>query len=94
MGGSIAISRVADFYHRHGFWATIRRLGVAAKRALFSSRSVLFYCDLATQVAPPKDLPSFLRVERKKSFADLSSEDLEAMMTVWNPKLIQRNMKE
>ncbi len=82
------------YYRRNGFWATIRRAGLAAKRALFSSRSVLFYCDLATQIAPPADLPSFLKVERKKSSAELSPEDLQAMTSFWNPKLAHRNMKE
>jgi ribosomal protein S18 acetylase RimI-like enzyme len=94
MSVSLAISRFADYYRRHGFVATIRRAGVAAKRSLFSSRSVLFYCDLATQTAPPKDLPSFLRVERKKSFAELSPDDMQEMMSVWNPKLVKQNMTE
>jgi len=67
---------------------------VAAKRALFSSRSVLFYCDLATQTAPPKDLPSFLAVEPKKSSAELSPEDMQGMTSVWNPTLVQQTMKQ
>jgi hypothetical protein len=67
---------------------------VALKRGLFSSRSVLFYCDLATQTLPPRELPAFLKVERKKSLAGLNPADLEAMTSVWNPQLVQRNMKE
>jgi ribosomal protein S18 acetylase RimI-like enzyme len=94
MAISTAISRFVDYYQRHGFAATLRRMAMGVKRSLSSGRSVLFYCDLATQTAPPRDLPSFLRVERKKSFAELSPEDLEAMGSVWNPKLVQQVMKE
>lgn len=94
MGISTAISRFTDHYRRNGFWATIRRAGLAVKRASFSSRNVLFYCDLATQGTPLRDIPSFLKVERKRSLAELSGEDLQEMTSFWNPELAQRNMKE
>jgi len=55
---------------------------------------VLFYCDLATLTAPRADLPSFLKVERKKSSTDLSPEDLEAMTSFWNPRVAQGNIRE
>jgi ribosomal protein S18 acetylase RimI-like enzyme len=94
MAISTAISRFSNYSRRHGLWATVRRTGVAFKRALFSSRSVLFYCDLATQTSPPRELPTFLKVDRKKSFSELNPEELEAITSVWNPQLVQRNMKE
>lgn len=94
MGISTSISRFTDYFRRHSLWATIRRAHLEARRALFSSRSVLFYCDLSTLTARPANLPSFLRVERKKSSAELSTQDLEEMTSFWNPKLAQRNMKE
>jgi ribosomal protein S18 acetylase RimI-like enzyme len=94
MAVSTAISRFTDYYRRHGFNATVRRASAAVTRALFSSRSVLFYCDLGTLTSPPVDLPSFLKVERKSSSAELCPEDLEALTSFWNPKLAQRNMKE
>jgi ribosomal protein S18 acetylase RimI-like enzyme len=94
MAISTAISRFTNYYRRHGLPATAQRAWVAIQRSLFSSRSVLFYCDLATQTSPPPELPSFLRVERIKSLAELNSEDLEAMTGFWNPKLAQQNMKE
>jgi ribosomal protein S18 acetylase RimI-like enzyme len=94
MAISTAISRFSDYSRRHGLWATVRRIGVALKRALFSGRSILFYCDLATQTSPPRELPTFLKAERIKSLAELNSEDLEAMTSVWNPQLVRRNMKE
>jgi len=94
MAISTAISRFSSYSRRHGLWATVGRTGVALKRALFSSRSVLFYCDLATQTSPPRELPAFLKVERRKSLAELNPEELEAMTSVWNPQLVQRNMRE
>jgi ribosomal protein S18 acetylase RimI-like enzyme len=94
MGISSSISRLGAYYARHGFVAAIRRAALAARRALFSNRSVVFYCDLARQSAPRADLPSFLKVERKKSSAELSPEDLQAMTSFWNPKLAHRNIKE
>jgi ribosomal protein S18 acetylase RimI-like enzyme len=94
MGISSSVSRLGAYYTRHGFVETIHRAGLAARRALFSSRSVLFYCDLATQAAPSADLPSSLKVERKESAAELSHGDLQEMISVWNPKLAQRNIKE
>jgi ribosomal protein S18 acetylase RimI-like enzyme len=86
-------SRLAAYYTRHGLWATIRRAGLAIRRALFSNRMILFYCDLHRQTSPPADLPSFLKVERKTSAAELSPEDLQAMTSFWNPKLTRRHMK-
>ena len=94
MAVSTAVSRLADYYRRRGFAATLRRAAVAVKRSLFYGRSVLFYCDLATLAAPPPDLQGGLKVEQKKGFAELSPEDLEAMTSFWNPKLAQRNIKE
>jgi ribosomal protein S18 acetylase RimI-like enzyme len=94
MGISSSISRLGAYYARHGFVAAIHRAALAARRALFSNRSVLFYCDLATQSAPRADLPSFLKAERKKSSAELSPEDLQAMTSFWNPKLAHRNIKK
>jgi len=94
MGISTSITRLSEFYRRHGSWATIRRASVAAMRALFSGQSVLFYCDLARLITPVPALPSFLKVERKRSSAELRPEDLEALTSFWNPKLANRNLKE
>ena len=46
MAISSSFSRLTAYYTRHGFVATIRRAGLALKRALFASRMVVFYCDL------------------------------------------------
>lgn len=94
MGISGQIDRLTEYHRRHGFRATIQRAGLAARRALFSGRSVLFYCDMSRLTAPPAELPSFLKIERKRSEAELSPEDLTEMTSSWNPKLARRNIKE
>jgi GNAT superfamily N-acetyltransferase len=89
-----SISRLSAYYTRHGFGATIRRAGLAAKRALFSGRMVVFYCDLAKQPTTPLNIPSSLKVERLRSYADLNPQDLQEIINVWNPKLAHRNIRE
>ena len=94
MGFSTSISRFADYHRRNGFRATIRRIGLAAKRSLFSNRMVLFCCDLSVLTSSTADLPGSLKVERKKKEAEISPQDLQRITSLWNPKLAQRNMKE
>lgn len=91
---STSLARFAEYYRRHGLLATLRRLGLAAKRALFSSRSVLFYCDLSILPTGPAKLPDFLKVERKRSKAEICPEDFRAITNFWNPNLARRNLKE
>jgi ribosomal protein S18 acetylase RimI-like enzyme len=91
---STSISRFVDYYRRHGFDATIRRTLLATRRGLFSGRSVLFYCDLPGQTSPAAALPSFLKVERKKSLAELGPQELQEMTSFWNALLARRNIKE
>ena len=86
MAISTSISRLTAYYTRHGFRATIRRAGLAVRRALFSSRMVVFYCDLAKQTMAPAKIPSSLKVERLRSYAELSPQDLQEMTSFWNPK--------
>src|ERR1019366_6164229 len=44
MAISTSISRLAAYYKRHGFGATMRRAALAVERGLFSNRMVVFYC--------------------------------------------------
>jgi ribosomal protein S18 acetylase RimI-like enzyme len=94
MGIASSISRLGAYYRRNGVWGTIRRSGLSIKRALFSNRMVLFYCDLAKQTAAPATLPSSLRVERLRTYAELSRQDLQEMTSFWNPKEALRNIRE
>jgi hypothetical protein len=70
------------------------RFGVAAKRTLFSSRMILFYCDLPVLGAPTTDLGSSLKVERHRNQADVSPRDMQKIISSWNPKLARRNINE
>lgn len=88
------ITRVSEYYRRHGFKETFGRAGVAIKRALFASRMVVFYCDLTTLKLTPVNVPASLRVERFTAYADLNPSDLKEMTSFWNPKQAQRNIEE
>jgi len=94
MGIIDSISRVADYYSRHGSGATIRRVGVAARRALFSSRMLVFYCDLPLQASHPVSIPSPMRVDRLTKEIELAPQDFQEITTFWNPKQARRNIKE
>jgi ribosomal protein S18 acetylase RimI-like enzyme len=94
MSVSSSISRVTDYFKRNGLRATLRRLGLAVKRALFSSRMVLFYCDLPTLGWQQVEMPSSLKVERHTNQTDLSPRDLQEITSFWNPDLARRNLKE
>ncbi len=89
-----SISRLADFWARNGIKATFLRVGLAVRRTLFSSRMAVFYCDLAGQATLPAILPDSLKVERKRSPAELSPVDLQEMTSFWNPKQTRRNIAE
>jgi GNAT superfamily N-acetyltransferase len=94
MAISASISRLTAYYKRHGVGASLRRLGLAVKRMLFSSRMVLFYCDLSKLSAPAPEMPSRLKVERHRSQSDLSPQDLREITSFWNPDLARRNICE
>src|ERR1019366_2612275 len=94
MSISHPISRFTTYFKRNGLRATVRRVGLAARRELFSSRMVLFYCDFSAQSSSTADLPSFLQVERHKNRTDLSPQDLQQITSFWNPQLAERNIKE
>jgi len=94
MSLSSSISRFADYYKRNGVGATLRRLGLAARRTWSANRMVILYRDIPAEPFPTSDLPSCLKVERKRSEADLSAQDLHQITSFWNPKLAQQNIKE
>jgi ribosomal protein S18 acetylase RimI-like enzyme len=94
MGISSSISRLTGYYRRHGFWGTIRRFRLSLKRELFSNRMVLFYCDLAEQTKAPAKIPTSLELERLRSYAELSPQDLREMTSFWNPKQAHRNIRK
>jgi ribosomal protein S18 acetylase RimI-like enzyme len=94
MGVSSSISRVTDYYSRHGFGATVSRLVLAVKRSLFSSRMIVFYCDLPSLPVRPVNIPASMKVERVTGEAELRSQDFEEITSFWNPTQARRNVKE
>jgi ribosomal protein S18 acetylase RimI-like enzyme len=87
-----SISRLAAYYKRHGFGATLRRFSLQAKRTFFANRMVLFYCDLATLAPATTEMPSRLKVERHRTQADIDAHDLKAITSFWNPDLASHNI--
>jgi ribosomal protein S18 acetylase RimI-like enzyme len=94
MSISNTFSRITDYFKRNGVWATVRRVGLATRRSLFSSRMILFYFDLSTPGAPTADLPSSVKVERHTNQSDLSLGDLQEITSFWNPELAHRRVQE
>lgn len=92
MAISPSISRLAAYYKRHGFNATLRRFSLQAKRALFANRMVLFYCDLATLGPATKEMPSRLKVERYRTQGNIAPQDLQEITSFWNPDLARHNI--
>jgi hypothetical protein len=89
-----SLSRLAEYYRRHGSAATLRRATLAAKRALFANRMAVFYCDLDEQKLPRVNVPKAFRVVRLTSLEELTTEHLQAMTGFWNPKLANRNVRQ
>jgi GNAT superfamily N-acetyltransferase len=94
MAISASISRLAAYYERHGFGASIRRAALSLKRTLSSSRIVVFYCDLPRNATAATNMPAFLKVERIKNYAGLGAKDLLKMTSFWNPKQAHRDILE
>jgi ribosomal protein S18 acetylase RimI-like enzyme len=91
---SNSISRLADYYRRHGLAATLRRAGQAAKRTVFASRMVVFYCDLDERSLPQEDASGAFKVKRICAPAELGEQHREHILSFWNPKLAARNIRE
>jgi ribosomal protein S18 acetylase RimI-like enzyme len=94
MSISDSLSRFTAYYARHGFGATIRRGGLALRRGMFASRMVVFSCDLSKQALCSANIPSSLKIERLRDAGEMRRDDLEAIISLWNPKLARRNMNE
>jgi ribosomal protein S18 acetylase RimI-like enzyme len=92
MAISQSISRLAAYYKRLGFAATGRRFTLQARRTLLANRMVLFYCDLARLSPPATEMPSRLKVERHRTQADISPQDLQQITSFWNPDLARHNI--
>jgi len=94
MSISASLSRLVEYHRRHGFRATLRRAGIAARRAVFAGDMVVFYSDLDPDSLRPVKIPAGFSIERFKSLTDLSSADFEQVTSFWNPRLASSNIRE
>jgi ribosomal protein S18 acetylase RimI-like enzyme len=91
---SFFISRLTNYYSRHGLGATIRRLGLEIRRELFLNHIVVFYCDLSKQTTSPAKIPSSLKVERLTSYAELAPKDLQEMTSLQADRDIRERFEQ
>jgi hypothetical protein len=94
VGISSSINRVREYFKRHGFAETVQRAGVAASRALFANRMVVYCCDLTIMPVKPVNIPESMSIERVGKEGELGAKDREAITSFWNPDLAQRNVQE
>lgn len=88
------IVRLRNYYGRQGFRATVVRAGVAARRALFTNRMVLFYCDLPVRESRSHQVTIDAQVEEKRTSADLKPGEWKALTAEWNPEVVSRKIGE
>lgn len=94
MSISTVMSRIGVYYRRNGWWATACRAALGVKRTLFSNHMVIHYCDLSEQRSRPSELPSSVKIERKRAKAELSTQELEQIVDCWNSRIARRNIAE
>ncbi|MDE3111129.1 MAG: GNAT family N-acetyltransferase [Acidobacteriota bacterium] len=89
-----SLSRVTEFWKRHGLVATVRRAAVDAKRAIFARRMAIYSFDFGKQTLRDLKIPSSFTVHRVRNETELSPRDLETLIGHWNPKLARRSINE
>jgi ribosomal protein S18 acetylase RimI-like enzyme len=86
------IKRFLQYAKRHGFRATLVRMGLACKRMHAGNRHVLFYCDpVNCKPVAPEDL-NHAKVERKNAESELNGQDRLQIANVWNPQIARRQI--
>lgn len=55
---------------------------------------VVFYCDLERAALPAPSIPAWLKVQRLRSYAELSQPDVRRITEIWNPNECIRRMHE
>jgi ribosomal protein S18 acetylase RimI-like enzyme len=88
------IRRLFQYAKRHGFRATLGRIGLSFKRARSGRWHVLFVCDLATCLPPVLAHPNHATLERKNTKAELSSQDLLQITSAWNVEIAHQQLVE
>jgi ribosomal protein S18 acetylase RimI-like enzyme len=89
-----SISRLAEYYRRHGLAATVLRFQIGVKRKLFAGRMAVFYCDLDSRYLSQVSLPAGCTVQRITALRDLAPEHLRQMTEYWNPEIARKHIIE
>ena len=87
------ITRITEYYSRHGLGATLHRLSLQAKRGLFCGRMVVFYFDLAEQSSTVA-IPKSVEIHRLRSHLQLNAADMRDIVNFWNPIHALRNIHQ
>jgi hypothetical protein len=88
------IERFLHYLKRHGFGATMRRIGLSFRRARTGNRLVLYLCDLGSLSPGTADNLNGGQVERKTTPAQISPHEMAEIGSHWNSKLAKRRMAE
>jgi ribosomal protein S18 acetylase RimI-like enzyme len=85
-------SRLTTYCRRHGLRSAVGRAALAVNRAMFSNHMELFYFDLVGEIPGPAELPSCVKLERKKDETEIRESDLQEFLSLWNPKIVRQEM--
>lgn len=85
-----SISRLVNYYERHGLGATFQRTSLFLRRLFSFNRFVVYYYDL-TRTSLLRNWPERLAVARVTSQEEINQQDWEKIVSFWNPVLTQRH---
>jgi ribosomal protein S18 acetylase RimI-like enzyme len=90
---STSISRLINYYQRHGIKATIQRIPIFFQRNFSSRRFVVYYFDLLESDPAPaaQSWPDRLTVTRISRQEDIGAQDWQKITDFWNPEISRRN---
>jgi ribosomal protein S18 acetylase RimI-like enzyme len=91
-----SISRLINYYERHGFGATLQRSRVFLRRLFLFRRFVVYYFDLSknANVSLVQNWPEHLTVTRVSRQEEIETKDWEKIVNLWNPELSRRNFSK
>ncbi len=91
-----SISRLINYYERHGFGATLQRSRVFLRRLFLSRRFVVYYFDLSKNAKASllQDWPEHLTVARVSGQEEIEGKDWKKIVNFWNPELSRGNFSK
>ena len=91
-----SISRLINYYERHGFGATLQRGRVFLRRCFLSRRFIVYYFDLSKNgsVSLVQNWPENLTVTRVSRQEEIDAKDWEKIVNFWNPELSRRDFSK